>query len=343
MNGKAIRKQVTVYFTGKKDGPKMDILLYLPAARPKPVPVFLVLGFNANHRVHTDPGIKLAAEWSRDKTRIPGEESKRGASTYWQVEKVLERGYGLATIYYCDIEPDFLGGIAYGVRPLFYKPGQTSPAADEWGGIGTWAWGYSRAMDYLETDKDVDARRVAIMGHSRLGKTALWSGAQDQRFAMVIANNSGEGGASLSRRNYGETVKHLLTNFPYWFCDNYKKFGDRVDELPVDQHMLLALIAPRPLYLSCAEQDQWADPRGEWLSAVAAGPVYRLLGKQGLNTDQMPALHQPIMNTIGYHYRAGKHEVAAYDWDQFLAFADKHLREKQSTNRHESSRTNFRR
>jgi hypothetical protein len=325
LDGQAIRKQVTVYFTGQKDGPKIDLLVYLPAAARRPVPVFLALGFTANYKVHSDPGIRLSEEWARDKKKVPAEESKRGTSTYWQVEKVLARGYGLATIYYYDIEPDFVGGIEYGVRPLFYQPGQTAPSADEWGAIGAWSWGLSRALDYLETDKDVDARRVVLMGHSRLGKTALWAGAQDRRFAAVIANGSGEGGAALSRRNYGETVKHLNTNFPHWFCDNYKKFSDRVSELPVDQHMLLALIAPRPLYISCAEQDQWADPRGEFLAAVAAGPVYRLLGKQGLETDQMPPLHQPVMRTIGYHYRAGKHEVTAYDWDQFLVFADKHL------------------
>ncbi|HEV8130135.1 MAG TPA: acetylxylan esterase [Acidobacteriota bacterium] len=327
LDGKAIRKQVTVYFTGKKkDGPKMDILLYLPAAARKPVPVFLVPSFSGNYRIHSDPGIKLGEEWPRDKKmKVPGDESKRGTNTYFQVEKVLAGGYGLAVIYYCDIEPDFVGGIQFGVRPLFYQPGQTAPAADEWGAIGAWAWGLSRALDYLETDKDVDARRVVLMGHSRLGKTALWAGAQDARFAVVIANGSGEGGAALSRRTYGETVKHLNTNFPHWFCGNYKQFSDHVDELPVDQHMLLALIAPRPVYLGCAEQDQWADPRGEFLSAVAAGPVYRLLGKQGLDTDQMPPQHQPIMHTIGFHYRAGKHEVTTYDWDQFLLFAEKHL------------------
>jgi hypothetical protein len=329
LDGKAVRKQVTVFFSGKKDGPKMDLLIYLPAAAPKPVSVFLCLNFTGNHKIFSDPGIKLGEVWDRQKkTKQRAPESARESSNQWQIEKMLARGYGLATLYYCDVEPDFVGGIQYGVRPLFFKLGQTAPAADEWGAIGAWAWGLSRALDYLEMDKDIDPKRVAVMGHSRLGKTALWAGAQDTRFALVIASGSGEGGASLSRRNYGETVKHLNTNFPYWFCSNYQKFGDHVDSLPVDSHMLLALIAPRPVYLSCAEEDRWADPRGEFLAAVAAGPVYRLLGKQGLDTDQMPPLHQPIMHTMGYHYRAGKHEVTGYDWDRFFDFADMHLKNR---------------
>ncbi|HEY3132031.1 MAG TPA: acetylxylan esterase [Acidobacteriota bacterium] len=325
--GAAIRKQVSVYFNSKKDTPRMDILIYLPAAARRPVPLFLALGFTGNHTIHTDPVIRLKDEWSRDtKTKVAAKESSRGSSSSsWPVEKILARGYGLAAIYYGDIEPDFVGGIDYGVRPLFYQPGQTAPAADQWGAIGAWAWGLSRVMDYLAADRNVDSSRVTVMGHSRLGKTALWAGAQDARFAMVISNDSGEGGAALSRRNFGETIRDLNTRFPHWFCDNYKKYSDAVDRLPVDQHMLLALVAPRPLYIASAQDDQWADPRGEFLSAVAASPVYRLLGKKGIDSDRMPSVNEPIMNTIGYHIRTGKHAVTAYDWDQFLTFADKHL------------------
>jgi hypothetical protein len=215
------------------------------------------------------------------------------------------------------------------VRALYLKNGQTEPAPEEWGAVAAWAWGLSRAMDYLETDKDIDAKRVAIFGISRLGKTVLWAGAQDTRFAMVIASCSGESGAALSRRNYGETVKHMNTNFGYQFSRNYQKFGDRVNEMPFDSHMLLALMAPRPLYLSTGDQDRWSDPKGEFLAAVAAEPVYRLLGKEGLGTDQMPPPNQPIIHTIGYHMHAGGHGANAYDWEQYLKFLDMHLGNKE--------------
>ena len=188
-----------------------------------------------------------------------------------------------------------------------------------------WAWGLSRAMDYLETDQGVDSKRVAILGVSRLGKTVLWAGAHDPRFAMVIASCSGEGGAALSRRNYGETVKHLNARFGYQFCANYQKYGDNVERLPVDSHMLLALIAPRPLFLQTGDKDFWSDPKGEFLAAVAAGPVYRLLGKQGLETGEMPPAGQSIMHTLGYVTHAGGHGTIPSDWDLFLEFMRMHL------------------
>ena len=176
-------------------------------------------------------------------------------------------------------------------------------------------------MDYLEKDKDVDAKRVALFGHSRLGKTALWAGAQDTRFSLVISNESGEGGAAISRRDYGERTRNLNTSFPYWFDGNFKKYNDREDQMPFDSHMLLSLIAPRGLYVASAEEDRWSDPKGEFLGAVHASPVWALFGKKGIGTTDMPGLHEPVGDIVRYHIRAGKHDVTAYDWDQYLQFA----------------------
>ncbi len=337
LGGKAIRKQVRIYFRSRFDGPAEDLLIYIPAGAKKPVPVFLTLNFGGNQSVIKDPGIKLAKIWvapgggaaghpGSPRTRQRAPKDSRGRDNQFEVEKILERGYGFATICYQDIEPDFNGGYKYGIRPLFVKAGEKQPAADAWGAIGAWAYGLSRGMDYLEKDPLVDRKRVAIMGHSRLGKTALWAGAADRRFAMVISSCPGEGGASLARRNYGETIKNLTDVFPYWFALNLKKYAEHVDELPVNMHELIALIAPRPVYVTGAEEDRWADPKGEFLACVAAGPVYRLLGAEDLGTDQMPALNTPIMHTIGFHVRTGKHEVTGFDWGQFLKFAEMNLR-----------------
>ena len=328
LGGKAIRKQVTVWFAGRNSGPKMDLLIYLPAGAKKPAPMFLGLGFTGNDGVSLDPGIKLGDEWKTDPVtkkmvkRTNAESARGAAASRWPVETILAAGYGLATANYADIEPDFDGGMQYGVRPLFFRPGQTQPAPDEWGAIGAWAWGLSRAMDYLQTDRDVDAKHVAVIGHSRLGKTALWAGAQDTRFAMVISNDSGEGGAAISRRNFGETTADLNRAFPHWFDANFKKYSGHEEEMPFDSHFLLALAAPRPLYVASAVEDTWSDPRGEFLAAVAASPVWALFGKQGIGTDQMPANNQPIQHTVAYHIRTGKHDITAYDWEQYLKFAD---------------------
>ena len=323
-DGLATRKQVTIYFSKDKNGPKMDLLEYLPASAKGPVPLLLQIGFTANSAMVDDAGVKPGEIWGRDKKRVPA--PKSGGFFHLDVKPILDRGYGVATFYYGDVDPDFLGGLPYGVRALYLKPGQTEPARDEWGAIAAWAWGMSRAMDYLETDPGVDAKRVAIYGVSRLGKTVMWAGAHDPRFALVIASCSGEGGAALSRRDYGETIAHLVapTRFPYQFCANYAKYAKHVDQLPVDAHELVALVAPRPLLLQTGSTDTWSDPKGEFLAAVAAAPVYRLLGKDPLDTDQWPPAGQAILHDIGYFMHEGPHGTLPADWDVFLRFMDMH-------------------
>lgn len=326
----ATRKEVAVYFT-KDEQHYMTILIYIPNKRNGAVPLFFGLNFKGNHTICDDPDITESI--TRMKPRDGNDEKrpgtfKRGAeSSRWPVEMLIANGYALATVYRGDIDPDYDDGFQNGVHPLFYKEGQTKPQADEWGTLSAWAWGLSCAMDYFETDEDINSNKVAVVGHSRHGKTALWAGAIDQRFAMAISNNSGCGGAALSRRKYGETVRKVNTLFPHWFAGNFKKYNDKEELLPVDQHQLIALMAPRPVYIASAVEDRWADPKGEFLSGVFASPVYELFGLEGLNGASLPEVDQPLLNgSIGYHLRSGDHDIKLYDWQQFVKFADKHFK-----------------
>jgi hypothetical protein len=327
LNGLATRREITIHLTPQADGPKLNLMLYVPNKKQGRAPAFIAMNYNGNHAVHPDPKITLSTAWMRENkengifNHRATEKSRGTEARRWPIEMIVQRGYAVATFYYGDLFPDHKDGRPDSIIPHYTK-------TEDWNAIGAWAWGVSRVMDYLERNSQIDARRVAIMGHSRHGKAALWAGAQDERFALVVSNDSGESGAALARRNFGETVARINTSFPHWFNAKYKTYNDRVHELPIDQHELLALIAPRPLYVASAIEDEWADPRGEFLSAQAASPVYKLLGKDGLSAEQMPGQHQPIMSTIGYHIRAGKHDVTNYDWEQFLNFADRHLRQK---------------
>jgi hypothetical protein len=308
--------------------PQTQVLLYLPV-KPEAVPVFLELNFKGNQAQHADPGIHVATCWLRNSKEDGiadhrATEASRGVnSRRWPVEAMLGRGYGMATACYGDFFPDHADGRPDSVLPALGRPAAGPLAPDEPGAIAAWAWGLSRILDWLVTLPEIDPERVIVVGHSRLGKTALWAGACDERFAMVVSNNSGCGGAALSRRNYGETVAVITKRFPHWFCPAFAGYADREVELPTDQHALLAMVAPRPLYVASAVGDRWADPRGEFLAAVAAGPVWSLLGRVGLGTDIYPAVGEAIGSSIGYHVRPGVHDLLEFDWQRFADFADR--------------------
>lgn len=331
LDGRATRKQVSILFDRGDPDLSINLLIYLPNHIEGPAPAVMGLNFYGNQSVHPDDGIRISDKWMRPNKEIGIRENRATSDTRgvyaerWQIKTVLQRGYGIITAYAGDIEPDEYSRIYQGVCSLAYERGER-PARDEWGTIAAWAWGLQRMMDYVHTDGDIDSERIALIGHSRLGKTSLWSGALDKRFSVVISNNSGCGGAALSSRRFGETIGVINTNFPHWFCRNFNRFNNREDKLPLDQHMLLSLIAPRPLYVASAEDDSWADPKGEFLSARAASPVYELFEREGLTAESQPGVDQLVMGTIGYHMRSGGHGVTAYDWEQYLDFFDRYLK-----------------
>lgn len=325
LGGLATRREVSILFTGAEDGPRMELLMYLPNRTTGPVPVMLGLNFQGNHSVDPDPGIRLSTSWIRKGRKgVVGNratEASRGAiSKSWPIETAIRRGYAVATLYYGDLDPDFDDGFQNGVHAHYGRP-----AADEWGMLAAWSWGLRRAVDHLVTLKEIDAHKIVVLGHSRLGKAALWAGALDERIAITVSNNSGKGGASLWMRDYGETAAWANKHEPVRFNANFHRYGRDPQALPVDAHMLIALMAPRPVYVASATEDRWADPRGEFLGAKGAEPVYALYGLKGLGVAEPPSPDTPVGDFIGYHLRTGRHALTRYDWERYMDFASRHF------------------
>lgn len=303
MSGAATLTRIDIHFSGPGGKGLIELAVFVPNEVPKPVPGFVLI-------------------CNRDRDNIDPTRGQR--SPFWPAERIVERGYAAAAFHNSDVAVDRPNMLHKGVHGIF-RPKDSNPDPDAWGAIAAWAWGARRVMDYFEINQDIDESRIGVVGHSRGGKAALWCGAEDERFALVVSNNSGCTGAALARRRKGETVAKINKRFPHWFCENYKMFNRKEHRLPVDQHQLIALMAPRLVYVASASQDAWADPKGEFLSCVHAGPVYQLFGLQGVGADEFPEPGQPLhMGHVGYHLRTGRHDLTEYDWDCFMDFSDTH-------------------
>lgn len=299
MGGTATLKQVDITITSEGKSLDIHLTLFVPNNIPKPVPAFLLIDNRGPE--NTDP-------------------TRQKRSEFWPAEEVIARGYAIAVFCNADVDPDEFDNFKNGIHGLLDR-GERQP--DSWGTLAAWAWGASRCMDYFETDKDINSGKVAVVGHSRGGKTAMWTGAEDQRFAMVVANESGCGGAALARRCYGETVARINSAFPHWFCSNYKQWGGKEDKMPFDSHMLISLIAPRAVYVAAAGDDLWGDPRGCYLALYNAIPAYRLLKTGSSLTDVMPPLNKQVMSgKVAFHIRDGVHNMLLKDWNWFMDFGD---------------------
>ncbi len=321
-DGKALRQQWRVTIATQHGRLPIDLVVFTPAQATVPVPCFLGLNFGGNHTVAADPQILGTRSWVRDKKdgstegNLAAEAARGAASTRWPIEQIVDAGMGVATAYYGDIDPDMDDQFQNGVHALFPEHRASAEHPERWGSIAAWAWGLSRLLDALEAqDMHVDARQVSVVGHSRLGKTSLWAGANDERFMAVISNDSGCGGAALSRRAVGETVARINHSFPHWFCPNFHQYDGKENSMPIDQHQLLALVAPRLLYVASASEDRWADPHGEFLSLYLANDVF---AKLPATKSQRSA--QADLKRIGYHLRDGQHDITAWDWAHYIRF-----------------------
>ncbi|RPI90081.1 MAG: acetylxylan esterase [Planctomycetaceae bacterium] len=323
--GKATLRLVTLEF-GPAGTPAMHLLVAIPNRRSGRVAAFVGLNFCGNHAVLDHPQIPLPTVWLPG--NCPGckdnratDEGRGKQQDVWAIEQSIDRGYAVATCYTGDIDPD-QPDFSDGVHPHFLAPGETAPGPNDWGTIAAWAWGLQRAVDYLVSAPEIDTKRIAAVGHSRLGKTALLAGATDERIALVIPHQAGCGGTAPSRHKVGESVKQINDRFPHWFCDEFTKFNDDVDRLPFDQHCLVAVCAPRPVLFTNAVEDSWADPEGQFRVLEAAAPVYKLLGVDGLGTSEYPAPGKLVNSRLGYFIREGTHSMTSGDWKVFLDFAD---------------------
>lgn len=305
MNGKAQLKQVLIEVFNNSKSVKINLILFVPNNVKKPVPAFLLI--NNRGRSNTDP-------------------SRVMKSDFWPAEMLIDSGYAIAAFHVSDLAPDNKETFGNGVLQMY--PEQLA-ADNGMRAIGAWALGASRVMDYFEKDADINAQKVAVVGHSRGGKASLWAAAEDKRFAICISNCSGNTGAALSRRQFGERISNINTTFPYWFNTNYKKFNDKEDLLPVDQHMLISLIAPRPVYATNASKDLWADPKGTFMSLKNAEKVFALYGIKSNLPANPPEINNPVINSaLGYHNREGEHNLTMYDWSNFIKFANYHYKSK---------------
>ena len=320
LGGLATSQQVMLTFKGQGQERNALLLAYIPNQRNGRVPVFIGYNFKGNHSLTSDPTILFSPYFEQIADKSSPALQRGVQSSRWPLEDIVRRGYAVVTLCYQDIFPDNPNGTPASIIPLFPE---NQDGDSRWQALGAWAWGSSRIADWVQRQQWANAEQLAIIGHSRQGKAALWAGALDKRFQVVISNNSGCGGAALSKRAYGETVGRITRSFPHWFCPAFSKYAENEQALPFDQHELLALIAPRHLYVASAEEDRWADPRGEFLAAHAASPVYALYGLKGIESTTMPAINQPIQNQVAYHIRAGVHDVTAYDWHRYMDFCDR--------------------